>query len=108
MFHVAFMRVKKVNIHVDYNKVSIFVTNCRLESVYMTKLHLYAMQWMPMINGACFSMSFIITLVFKLWNIITPFAPKQTNLNVKSPSNMCKERTIYGQVLTMNGNFIEI
>jgi len=62
---------------------------------------------MPMINGACLSMNFIITLVFKLSNIITPFAPKQTSLNVKSPSNMSKEGTIY-EVLTMKGNFIEI
>jgi len=36
------------------------------------------------------------------------FAPKQTSLNIKSPSNMSKEGTIYGQVLTMKGNFIEI
>jgi hypothetical protein len=63
---------------------------------------------MPMTNGASFSMSFIITLVFKHLNIITPLAPKQTSLNIKSPSNMSKEGTIYGQVLTMKGNFIEI
>ncbi len=73
--------------YMDYSNTSIFATNDNFENVYMAKLHLGAMQWNPVTNGACLFISCIVTLVFKPWKIITPSIAKQSNQEAKSPSN---------------------
>jgi hypothetical protein len=37
-------------------------------------------------NGACFLISWTITLIVKPWKTITPFAPNNISFNAKLPS----------------------
>jgi hypothetical protein len=62
--HVPFASSKSESkkTYMDCNRVSMFSTNGRFENVCMAKLHLCAMQWMPMKMGHVF-----------VWNVLSPY-----------------------------------
>jgi hypothetical protein len=75
--------LKMNKIHVHWSKQGInLCSKWQVRQSLYNKLH---MQWMFILNGACFYVIWIVKLVFKPWETITPSTAKYTNFNVKSP-----------------------
>jgi hypothetical protein len=53
--------------YIEAGKASIFIANGKSNNVCMIKLQWWAMQWMFIINDACFYVIWIVKLIFKPW-----------------------------------------